>query len=89
MESDRKERWKMELDERFGRALADLAPGLEIADEGSFAYGKIDWHSNVLMQLAKKLGPGNDYYYPLVGAVEKLEMYAKGKSYADATDRAG
>lgn len=31
-----------------------------------------DWHTKVLIELANQLGVMNDYYYPLIGAAEKL-----------------
>lgn len=48
-----------------------------------------DWHAAVLLRLAKQLGVGNDYYYPLLGAAQKLDMYKDGTPHADAVARAG
>jgi hypothetical protein len=48
-----------------------------------------DWHARALRALASQLGVGNDFYFPLLGAASKLEMYQRGETYAAATKKEG
>jgi hypothetical protein len=32
-----------------------------------------DWNAKVLRELARQLGFGNDFYYPLLGAAQQFE----------------
>lgn len=42
-----------------------------------------DWHTNVLTELARQLGVMNDYYYPLIGAAEKLRPKSTQSSLSE------
>lgn len=48
-----------------------------------------DWHAGVLRAVADQLGVGNDAYYPLHGAANKIEMFRRGHSYDDAIVKEG
>lgn len=48
-----------------------------------------DWHAGVLREIARQLGVGDDAYYPLIGAANKIEMFRRGASYAEAVAKEG
>ena len=48
-----------------------------------------DWHAGILREIARQLGVGSDAYYPLLGAANKLEMFRRGDSYAEAVAKEG
>lgn len=48
-----------------------------------------DWHAAILREIARHLGVGDDAYYPLLGAANKIEMFRRGASYAEAVAKEG